>query len=812
MGTPHEPRRPHRSRTQFLVIDRFPELVGDGVLLRFAADLRELRSRAGEPPYRELARRAHYSAGTLSDAAGGRKLPTLTVALAYVRACDGDTAEWEQRWHEVAAELAADEGDQNGEPPPGDDGQAPYVGLRFFRPEDAGFFFGRGMLSDAQVLVGPMTTAELRDAIVQPAVQAGCTVEGALVTELIAQAQGQAGVLPLLSHVLLETWRRRRGYTLTLTGYHSAGGVHGALARTAEHHYSALTPDQQQVAKQLFLRLTALGDGTDDTKRRVSRTEFDTGGPDTDTVLAVLAAARLITVGDSGVEIDIHQAVRMWDVTSGRLLLSSPGNAHYQEDLLTGALAFSPDGRTLATTSGPDQVVLWDLASMTPRASLPSTDVGERPLAFSPDSTRLVIPTKDGDIAVWDVATREVVDEYGHVGTTNDVAFDPTSGGIIFATYEEGLKIWLPGENAIGVPGGENVGSFQLASNGTITSPTPRGLRIWKMAKLPYPDYPGPSDIAFDATGRRMLGVGITGVNGGALPVKSWDADDHMVYSTPFPAEKFTYTIGGKLSPDLRLSTLTVGPRTIVLYDLVERRRAAELTAASGTLSVLRFSADSRFLAASYLPDNTDGTEPNHTLIWDLETRQPIATLPAAGLTSLAFSPNGRQLALAGMTTVSVWDIATRTKLRDLPVTGTRVFDLAYSPDGRLLATGTQDGTVRLWDTSHYGHVTDLRGHTGSVNVLAFNPNTTLLATAGADNDVILWDLATHTRWATLTGQTGSIDEATWNRDGTALATTSSDGITTWSTNTGRTVQQLCRTLATDFPQDAQPPPAGCSR
>lgn len=79
-------------------------LDSDGsALTEFAADLRRLRQDADSPTYRELARRAHYSATTLSDAAGGRKLPTLDVTLAYVRACGGDADEWRQRWHAEAA-------------------------------------------------------------------------------------------------------------------------------------------------------------------------------------------------------------------------------------------------------------------------------------------------------------------------------------------------------------------------------------------------------------------------------------------------------------------------------------------------------------------------------------------------------------------------------------------------------------------------------------------------------------------------------------------------------------------------------------
>ncbi|MGY6658580.1 helix-turn-helix domain-containing protein [Amycolatopsis sp. TRM77291] len=110
----------------------------DSALSRFATDLRKLRAAAGSPPYRELARRAHYSSTTLSDAAGGRRLPSLEVTLAYVRACGADVEVWERRWRALAGEL------NNSAAPAAD--TVPYVGLRAHDSEDAERFFGRERL------------------------------------------------------------------------------------------------------------------------------------------------------------------------------------------------------------------------------------------------------------------------------------------------------------------------------------------------------------------------------------------------------------------------------------------------------------------------------------------------------------------------------------------------------------------------------------------------------------------------------------------------------------------------------------------
>jgi hypothetical protein len=256
----------------------------DTAVLRFAA----VTGGSGEPDLRELSRRAHYSPATLSEAAGGRKLPSLAVTTAYVTACGADPTDWQKRWREVLAE-SNDEAGHDDTRRAEDDQPAPYVGLAAFQPADADWFAadpenlhprvrqaladqaaevdlllvidqfeevftlcndseererfiaalvfaattptsrvrvvlgvradfyghcGRHpelvkVLCDAQILIGAMTTDELREAIIGPAAAMSAMVESALVTRLIADAKERPGVLPLVSHALLETWRSK---------------------------------------------------------------------------------------------------------------------------------------------------------------------------------------------------------------------------------------------------------------------------------------------------------------------------------------------------------------------------------------------------------------------------------------------------------------------------------------------------------------------------------------------------------------------------------------------------------------------------
>jgi class 3 adenylate cyclase/WD40 repeat protein/RecA/RadA recombinase len=159
------------------------------------------------------------------------------------------------------------------------------------------------------VLVGPMTTAELAQAVTQPAFVAGLRLDEGLVETVVHDTAGQPGALPLLSHALLETWRRREVRTLTLAGYHAAGGVHGAIARTAEHVYAGLPTADQEHGRGLFLRLVNPGQGSEDTRRRVDITEL----PAAEIALVPqLVAARLLTADEHTVEVAHEALIREW--------------------------------------------------------------------------------------------------------------------------------------------------------------------------------------------------------------------------------------------------------------------------------------------------------------------------------------------------------------------------------------------------------------------------------------------------------------------------------------------------------------------
>jgi DNA-binding SARP family transcriptional activator/WD40 repeat protein len=173
----------------------------------------------------------------------------------------------------------------------------------------------RQALCTRQEYIGPMTAEELRRAIEEPAQQGGWEFEPGLVDLILRDVGDEPGALPLLEHALLETWQRRSGRTMTLKGYAAAGGVQGAIAHTADAVYARLDPEQQEQARRIFLRLTELGEGTQDTRRRAPLSELvpDTQeGQAVESLLKTLADARLVTLSEDTAEVAHEALIREW--------------------------------------------------------------------------------------------------------------------------------------------------------------------------------------------------------------------------------------------------------------------------------------------------------------------------------------------------------------------------------------------------------------------------------------------------------------------------------------------------------------------
>ncbi|HEY1280071.1 MAG TPA: BTAD domain-containing putative transcriptional regulator [Acidimicrobiales bacterium] len=170
--------------------------------------------------------------------------------------------------------------------------------------------FGR-LAEQGLHLVSPLAGDALREAIERPAALAGLRLEHGLVDLLARDVDGEPGALPLLSHALAETWRRRDGPVLTVEGYQATGGIRGAVARSADRLYDSLSPDQRSTLRSVMMRLVGPSLDGDPVRRRVASRTLR-GDPARERVVALLVQARLVTAEADSVELAHEALARAW--------------------------------------------------------------------------------------------------------------------------------------------------------------------------------------------------------------------------------------------------------------------------------------------------------------------------------------------------------------------------------------------------------------------------------------------------------------------------------------------------------------------
>ena len=175
----------------------------------------------------------------------------------------------------------------------------------------------RELLQDRTVLLGSLGDEALRDVILCPAQKVGAYLEKGLLTAILQDVSREPGALPLLEDALDQLWRARQGAWLTQAAYETSGGISQALQRRAQARYEALPPEEREVARLLLVRLTSLGEGREDTRRRIPRSELsfpDIPEASVEHVLRALSGpgARLIVADQGGVEVAHEILIRTW--------------------------------------------------------------------------------------------------------------------------------------------------------------------------------------------------------------------------------------------------------------------------------------------------------------------------------------------------------------------------------------------------------------------------------------------------------------------------------------------------------------------
>ncbi|MFK0255155.1 AAA family ATPase [Streptomyces sp. NPDC090445] len=547
----------------------------------------------------------------------------------------------------------------------------------------------------------------------------------------------------------------------------------------------------------------------------------------------------LATAGSRG-----DLTVRLWDV--GDPAAPRPRGAPTPGLGVVPALAFSPDGRTLATTraaapggSGQESVQLWKVAGSGPPTPLGSPLTGSlgtvNALDFGPDGRMLAVGGSDTAVRLWDTTDPGRASLIGNplFGSTNALTtldFSPDGRTLAAGGADGAVALWVIADPYLarrtfrsapltGQTGG--VSSLAFAPDGrTLLSGGADGtVRPWA---LPPTVLSGLGAAWLSADGRVLAALGFEGrIRLYELPPPAGPTDAVVPRPVggPLDAERLDWAA---YSPTGRLLAASGADGTLHLWDTADPAHPKRLgTPLPGSFSALVFSPDGRMLATT---DNRQ--EDAVTTLWDLsDPARPTARGgpltwfgQSVNVRILAFTPDGRFL--AGATAGSGNDAIERSVLlwdltkpdRPQPLAGTQisergfVMSLAFSPDGRLMATGTADGVLRLWHTADPARgitlAGELRGHQSDVRAVAFSPDGRSLVSGGADNTVRLWDVAGRAPvGGPLTGHTLPVGTVAFAPDGHTLVTGGWDNtVRVWETDPARLLPRLC--AATAGPRD----------
>ncbi|MEO8395123.1 MAG: hypothetical protein ABI700_19150, partial [Chloroflexota bacterium] len=616
-------------------------------------------------------------------------------------------------------------------------------------------------------VIVPLTAREMEQAITAPAERVELRLEAGLVSTILNDLGEQPGTLPLLQYALTDLYQRREGLILTLAAYQTMGGVLGALARRADETYATLEPKSRELARQMFLRLVTLGEGTEDTRRRVPLAELYALGDETamEEVITAFADYRLLTLDRDPltrtptVEIAHEALIREWERLR-EWLANAREDIRIQRRLGTAAAEWqgSKDASYLVSGVRLAQFETWaaetSLTITPPERAFLETSIVQREKEVQAEMQRQKRERSLEKRAQRFLRGLVIILALALLGTIalTGVAFTERANSEANLLAVRELALINGAQAAFADDDLDSARTLSLAAVTLTDHPSAASQLV--LAESAY----APGTVRLYSDDRHNQ----------PWSTAALSTDRHFLVTVPYN--------------DVEAN--------LVVWDLATSKVSRVFpTAHSDVVLDVAFRPTGEGEPRQLLTTSADGT----MILWDFERAQPLRTFQGhqAGIWSAHFSADGRQIiAASDDNTLILWDTDSGEIVRTFAGHTGSVGSVQFSPEGSTLLSASDDGTVGLWEVASGRTIDQFEVGLQQISVIFSPEGTKFLVASGFDRKMSLWDIASH-REIRSYRRRGPIGNQYFGHDGQTITAAEGDSITTWNLQTGEVVRVL---------------------
>lgn len=474
---------------------------------------------------------------------------------------------------------------------------------------------------------------------------------------------------------------------------------------------------------------------------------------------------------------------KIWDIAEEESLKTFTGHSGRVR-----AIAFSPDGKLIATASIDKTAILWDVESGDLLYTFTEHEDKVYDVAFSPDGTQLATACRDGAARVWDLTSYELQFSFFHTNTVLTVDFSPDGKRLASSSIDLMSKVWnlTPGSRnttnreLFTLAGHKGfVWSIAFSPDGQhlVTGSEDRTIKIWNGSRF------NAELSVLTGHSQRIVGVAFSpddrliATASADNSAKIWEAKTgKLLHTLKSHRQSVEYV---DFNPSGNLLATSSKDKTIKMWDVTSGEAVDSLIGHRKKVCGIEFSPDGKILASASWDSSA--------IIWDLLSGHPVDTLPYqyGRAYDVAFSPDGSKLAIVGQARkyqkdnddrrdgiVKIWNRETGT-INEFSGPPDDIWSVVFSPDGKMIATGSSDNTANLWDVNSGKLIHDFRDHTNTISSVALSPDGEWLASGSLDKTVKVWNTNSGQLRLTLSSHIDEVEEVAFSHDGKYIAASS---------------------------------------